>query len=68
MRFLQTVAVGLALFLAVGILQGCGETKSEVGGVSPEFRKADLASQDAMRQAMQGQTPKGKVKGKAKAR
>jgi hypothetical protein len=66
MRCLQSLAVGLALFFAIGFLQGCGERRTEVGGVTPEFRKADLASQDAMRQAMQSQKPKGRVKGKTR--
>lgn len=64
MRLLNTLIGFSFIGLAVGLLQGCGESKSEVG-VSPEFRKADLASQDAMREYMQGQN-NGKAKGKAR--
>ena len=67
MRFLTSCAAVAALGLAACFLSGCSETKSEVG-TSPEFRKADLASQDAMREYMQTQNKDSKTKGRGKAK
>ena len=64
---LFTWCAAVALGLAACFLSGCGETRSEIG-TSQEFRKADLASQDAMREFMQTQTKESKAKGRGKAR
>jgi hypothetical protein len=67
MRFLTWCAAVAPLGLAACFLSGCSETKSEVG-TSPEFRKADLASQNAMQEYMQTQAKVSKPKGRGKAK
>jgi hypothetical protein len=68
MRFLKWSVSVSSLWLASAFISGCSESKTELG-VSPEFRKADLASQEAMRSFMETQNKsKPKVRGKAKPR
>jgi hypothetical protein len=67
MRFFTWCAAVAALGLAACFLSGCGETRSEVG-TSQELRKADLASQDAMRDDMKTQTKESKPRGRRGAR
>ncbi|APW62764.1 hypothetical protein [Paludisphaera borealis] len=64
MSRLQALATGFALVGLVGVFQGCGGSSD--GQVSPEFRKADLRSQDAMKEFMQN-NKKAKPKTKPKS-
>jgi hypothetical protein len=68
MKCLSGFVSAIALAISIATLQGCRDSTPSVGGVSPEFRKADLESQRAMQEYMQSQKPKGKTKGKARSR
>jgi hypothetical protein len=66
MRFLMLCAAIPVLWLAAGLMSGCSEPKSELG-TSLEFRKAELASQEAMRAYYESES-QNKVKSKVRAR
>ncbi|WP_165233566.1 hypothetical protein [Aquisphaera insulae] len=67
MRAFFLLATGLVTAFVMISTTGCGSGSTEVGGVSPEFRKADLASQKAMMEAMKAMQPQKKSKTRAHA-
>jgi hypothetical protein len=65
MRRFQGIAAGFVLVVSIGSLQGCGGASD--GQVSPEFKKADLRAQDAMKELMPNNN-KAKPKTKSKSK
>lgn len=66
MRRFRVFAAGFVMVVSAGSLQGCGGSSD--GQVSPEFRKADLKSQEAMKELMQNSNkPKHKTKSRSRA-